>query len=122
MMRDHTLQIIGGKTEEELVAWGNSVVEEDHKIKNLKDKSLKNGLFFIDICKYIEPRAIDWEIVIKGSEEKADLESNAKYVISVARKLGALIFLTWEDITEVKSKILLTLIASLYNTSQTYQK
>ena len=122
IFRDHTLQLIGGKTEEELVQWGNSVVSEEYKIKNLKDKSLSNGLYFIDICKYIEPRAIDWDIVIKGSNEDADKESNAKYVISVARKLGALVFLVWEDIKEVKSKMLLTLMASLYQTAQTYKK
>ena len=40
----------------------------------------------------IEPRAINWEIVIKGKEEPADLENNAKYAISIARKLGACVF------------------------------
>lgn len=122
IMRDHTLQIIGGKSEEELVNWGNSVVSEEYRIKDLKDKSLSNGLFFIDICKSIEPRAIDWDIVVKGSEEDKDKESNAKYVISVARKLGALVFLVWEDITEVKSNLLLTLTASLFDVAQTYKK
>lgn len=43
------------------------------------------------------------------SEEK---EMNAKYVLSVARKLGATVFIIWEDITEVKPKMILLLIAS----------
>jgi len=38
---------------------------------------------------------------------------NAKYIISVARKLGAVIFLTWEDIRDVKPKMIMTLVASL---------
>ena len=38
---------------------------------------------------------------------------NARYVISVARKLGATIFLTWEDIVEVNQKMLVILAASL---------
>lgn len=37
---------------------------------------------------------------------------NAKYTISIARKLGATIFVVWEDITEVKPKIMFVLIAS----------
>jgi hypothetical protein len=38
--------------------------------------------------------------LIQGDSD-ADKENNAKYVLSVARKLGAQIFLVWEDIREV---------------------
>ena len=44
---------------------------------------------------------------------------NAKYALSVARGLGAMNFLFWEDITEVKPKLLLTFLASLYDVAQT---
>ena len=47
---------------------------------------------------------------------------NAKYALSVARGLGAMIFVVWEDITKVKSKLLLTFLASLYDVSQTREK
>lgn len=40
-------------------------------------------------------------------------EMNAKYIISIARKLGATIFVVWEDVVEVKPKIMFVLIASL---------
>lgn len=120
-MRDHTLQIIGGRTEEELVSWGNSYADPEHQIKDLKDKSLSNSMFFLDICKGIEPRSINWDIVVRDATEDADKESNAKYVISVARKLEALVFLVWEDIVEVK-KTVLTLLASLYDVAQKYQR
>jgi len=39
--------------------------------------------------------------------------ANAKYAISMARKLGATIFLLPEDIVEVKNKMILTFIGSL---------
>ena len=45
VMRDHTLQIIGGKTEKDLVDWANSVVDPDHKVQDLKDKSISNSMF-----------------------------------------------------------------------------
>ena len=34
-------------------------------------------------------------------------------MISVTRKLGATVFLTWEDIVEVNQKMLVVLVASL---------
>lgn len=50
-------------------------------------------------------------VLIVGVTPK-DKEMNAKYVLSVARKLGATIFIIWEDIAEVKPKMILLLIAS----------
>ena len=70
--------------------------------------------------KKIEERAINWEI-ISFDENKEAYENNAKYAISIARKLGATVFLVWEDIAEVKSKLLLTFLASLFEVSQTYK-
>ena len=40
---------------------------------------------------------------------------NSKYAISVAKGLGANVFLFWQDITEVKSKLLLTFLAAIYS-------
>ena len=47
---------------------------------------------------------------------------NAKYALPVAKGLGAMIFVFWEDITKVKSNLLLTFLASLYDVSQTREK
>ena len=38
---------------------------------------------------------------------------NARYAISLARKLGATIFLLAEDIVEVHSKLLLTFVGAI---------
>ena len=121
LMRAHTLQIIGNKTEEELVNWGNSLVSEEIKIKNLKDKSVSNSLWFIYIMKTIEPRAINWDIIIQDKTDDESKENNAKYCISIARKLGATVFCVWEDIVEVKSRLLLTFLASVYDVAQSYK-
>jgi len=121
MMRAHSLQVIGNKTEEELVAWGNDRVDSQYKVKSLKDKKLCNSLYFIHIMKSIEPRSINWEIVMEGRDDDEAKENNAKYAISIARKLGATVFLVWEDIAEVKSKLLLTLLASIYEVGANYK-
>jgi plastin-1 len=39
---------------------------------------------------------------------------NAKYAISTARKIGACVFLTPEDIVEVKSKMIMTFVSELW--------
>ena len=121
MMRAHSLQVIGNKSEEELIAWGNEKVDDDLKVKSLKDKKLGNSLYFINIMKSIEPRSINWDIVVTDKDDDESKQNNAKYAISIARKLGATVFLVWEDITEVKSKLLLTLLASLYEVGQNYK-
>ena len=112
LVRLHYLQIIGSKTEDDLVKWANGLVG-DMAIKNLKDQALSNGHFLLKLCSGVEPRAINWEIVMKGDtdEEKAN---NAKYVISIARKLGAVVFCVWEDIVNVNYKMILVLICSLF--------
>jgi len=121
MMRDHSLQVIGNKSEEELIAWGNERVDDNLKVKSLKDKKLGTSLYFINIMKSIEPRSINWDIVVTDKDDDESKQNNAKYAISIARKLGATVFLVWEDIAEVKSKLLLTFLASLYEVGNSYK-
>ena len=121
LMRAHSLQVIGDKTEEELLAWGNSKVDDSLKVKSLKDKSIGNSLFFINIMKSIEPRSINWDIVVTDKDDDESRQNNAKYALSIARKLGATVFIVWEDIAEVKHRLLLTFLASLYQVEQEYK-
>jgi plastin-1 len=87
------------------------------KIKNLKDAVLNDGHFLLKLCSAVEPRAIDWDIVMKGEtdEERAN---NAKYVISIIRKLGGVIFCVWEDILKVNYKMMLVIFCTLFEISQ----
>lgn len=107
LARQHYLTLIGDKTEEDLVNWANNLVGgKATAIQNLKDKSLSNGKFLLHLCAGIESRAVNWELVTEGGNEE-ELQNNAKYVISVARKLGAVIFCVWEDIVNVNPKQML---------------
>jgi hypothetical protein len=54
----------------------------------------------IKLCASIEPRVVNWDLVTAG-ETDVDRSLNAKYAISIARKLGAIIFLVWDDVVEV---------------------
>ena len=54
----------------------------------------------LHLCDAVTPGVVDWEVVTKGGSEE-DKQHNAKYVLSVARKMGCAIFLLWEDVVEV---------------------
>jgi len=58
------------------------------------------------------------EYVIDPATDEKEKLDNARYAISVARKLGATIFLLPEDITEVRPKMILTFIASIMSISK----
>jgi plastin-1 len=63
LMRSHTLQVLGNKTEEDLLKWANEMVGKEYAIGSLKEKGLKNSLYFIRLMSAIEPRAINWDLV-----------------------------------------------------------
>jgi len=114
-MRKHYQQIIGNKTDKEVMEWGNGISgNENLQIKGFKDKNLKNGIYLINLLAAIEPRIIDWDIVSKDTEEEEKLSVNAKYAISIARKLGAIIFMVWEDVLEMNGKMMTIFISTVY--------
>ncbi len=122
-MRIHYLQIIGSKTEQDLINWANSCPgNEGRQIKNFKDANLQDGVFLINLTSAIEPRIVNWELVISENPTDEQKMMNAKYAISIGRKLGAVIFLVWEDVTELNQKMMLILVASLYELHQDAKK
>ena len=101
LMRANYLQVVGGKTEKELLEWANIMVNRKPKIMSFKDPQWKNSRFLIALMSKLEPEIVDWTLVKPGNNDE-EIEMNAKYCISIARKLGAKIFLTYEDIKKVK--------------------
>jgi len=57
-----------------------------------------DSLFLINLCAAIEPRAVNWDIVEQGEQTEDTQKNNAKYLISIVRKLGGVIFCIWENI------------------------
>jgi len=58
---------------------------------------------------------------MKGETDE-EKENNAKYLISIARKLGAVIFCVWEDIVKVNYKMILVLVCSLFEVQEEMKK
>ncbi|KAL1821770.1 hypothetical protein ACET3Z_016639 [Daucus carota] len=102
-------------TDSDIINWANNKVKRSgrtHQIESFKDKSLSDGIFFLELLSAVEPRVVNWALITTGENDE-DKKSNATYIISVARKLGCSIFLLPEDIIEVKQKMILTLLASI---------
>ena len=73
---------------------------------------MKDGKFLISLCASIEPRYVDWSLVTDGiTEEDACL--NAKYGITLARKLTAVVFCVWEDLVHCNAKQNLIMYSAL---------
>ncbi|RIA92783.1 fimbrin [Glomus cerebriforme] len=122
MMRMNIIQTLtslskGGRdiTDNDLIKWANDTVSrggKSSKINSFKDPTLRNGIFLIDLLNSIKPGIVDYTLVTRGiSDDDATL--NARYAISIARKIGATIFLLPEDIVEVRPRLILTFIGSL---------
>jgi plastin-1 len=128
LMRLHTLKILqalsgGGQSisEDQIVGWANHQLSGSPygQISNFHDRQLHNSKFLLALCDSVyrgshsNQSIVDWSI-FTDTNNTDDLLMNAKYVISVARKIGCLVFLVPEDITEVKSKMLMTFVACLW--------
>ncbi|KAL1508672.1 hypothetical protein AB1Y20_004767 [Prymnesium parvum] len=102
-------------TDSDIAVWANDTVRASgskNTIRDFSDKSLSTGLFLIDLLAAVEPRCVDRGQVMPGATAK-EQELNAKYAISSARKLGCSVFLLWEDIVEVRPKMVLSFIAAV---------
>ncbi|KAI8378946.1 fimbrin [Blakeslea trispora] len=115
----HTLQSLNKNgrsiSDQDLIRWANETVQrggKTSKMSSFKDSSLSTGIFFLDVLNGIKPGYVDYSLVTPGRTEE-DAFDNAKLAISIARKLGATIFLVPEDIVEVRPKMNLTFIGSL---------
>ncbi|KAF7728281.1 fimbrin [Apophysomyces ossiformis] len=115
----HTLQSLskGGRpvTDQDMVRWANETVQKggkSSKMISFRDHSLRTGVFFLDVLNGLKPGIVDYSLVTPGSNDD-DAFNNARLAISIARKLGATIFLVPEDIVEVRAKMNLTFVGSL---------
>jgi plastin-1 len=122
LMRYHSIQMIksisGDGTpcsEATVLAWANRQVEASGaniRLARLNDKSVSDCRFLLALLQAVAPKMVDPECIRTGGDAE-DKKLNAKYVISLARKLGCVIFLSWDDIMEARQKMLFSLLAAI---------
>ncbi|KAL2756106.1 hypothetical protein ACRALDRAFT_2123072 [Sodiomyces alcalophilus JCM 7366] len=107
-------------TDAEMVRWANDTSRKGGKsstIRSLKDPAIGSGVFLLDVLNGMKSSYVDYELVTPGrTDDEAYL--NAKLSISIARKMGATIWLVPEDICQVRSRLVTTFIGSLMATAE----
>ncbi|XP_057705894.1 plastin-3-like isoform X2 [Corythoichthys intestinalis] len=121
LMRRYTLNLLedlgDGEVagEDLIIAWVNKTLSEAGKtssIKSFKDKSLNTSIPVLDLIDAIQPGSVNFELVQKDKTD-ADKLKNAKYAISMARKIGAKVYALPEDLVEINPKMVMTIFACL---------
>nr|XP_035952230.1 plastin-1 isoform X1 [Halichoerus grypus] len=122
LMRRYTLNVLsdlgeGEKVNDEIIIkWVNQTLKSAKKntsISNFKDKSISTSLPVLDLIDAIAPNAVRQEMIKRDNLSEEDKLNNAKYAISVARKIGARIYALPDDLVEVKPKMVMTVFACL---------
>uniref|UniRef100_A0A8I3W0M4 Plastin 1 n=2 Tax=Boreoeutheria TaxID=1437010 RepID=A0A8I3W0M4_CALJA len=138
LMRRYTLNVLsdlgeGEKVNDEIIIkWVNQTLKSTNKntsISSFKpmlatnkhvclynihsDKSISTSLPVLDLIDAIAPNAVRQEMIKRENLSDEDKLNNAKYAISVARKIGARIYALPDDLVEVKPKMVMTVFACL---------
>jgi plastin-1 len=99
-------------TDAEMIKWANDMSRKGGKsssIRSFKDPSIGTGIFLLDVLNGMKSSFVDYDLVTSGKSDE-DAYLNAKLSISIARKLGATIWLVPEDICQVRSRLVVTFI------------
>jgi len=121
-MRTYTLSILQSLSKDkkpigelEIIVWANEKLQSSKGYQldaGFKDNKLKTAVPIIDLVDAIKPKSVDYELVYQDGDDDSNLQ-NAKLAISLARRIGGVVFALPEDIVELKAKMLLTIFASL---------
>uniref|UniRef100_A0A4W6FYK7 Plastin-3 n=1 Tax=Lates calcarifer TaxID=8187 RepID=A0A4W6FYK7_LATCA len=122
LMRRYTLNVLEDLGHGEvagddlIISWVNKTLAEAGKsssIKSFKDKSISTSVPVLDLINAIQPNSVNFELVKTGTLSDEDKLDNAKYAISMARKIGAKVYALPEDLVEVNQKMVMTIFACL---------
>ncbi|XP_043830195.1 plastin-3 isoform X1 [Dromiciops gliroides] len=122
LMRRYTLNVLedlgdGQKANDDIIVnWVNRTLGEAGKstsIQSFKDKTISSSLAVVDLIDAIQPGCVNYDLVKSGNLTEEDRHNNAKYAVSMARKIGARVYALPEDLVEVKPKMVMTVFACL---------
>ncbi|NXY84071.1 PLSL protein, partial [Alcedo cyanopectus] len=122
LMRRYTLNILedigGGEkvNDEIIVSWVNDTLTaagKDSTISSFKDSKISTSMPVLDLIDAIQPGSIKYDLLKMEDLNDEEKLNNAKYAISMARKIGARVYALPEDLVEVKPKMVMTVFACL---------
>ncbi|CAK6983039.1 plastin-2 [Scomber scombrus] len=121
LMRRYTLNILedlgdGQKVvDDTIVSWVNGTLTQAGKptISSFKDGSISTSMPVLDLIDAIQSGSIRYDLLKTEDLTEEEKLNNAKYAISMARKIGARVYALPEDLVEVKPKMVMTVFACL---------
>ncbi|KAF2863006.1 hypothetical protein K470DRAFT_242370 [Piedraia hortae CBS 480.64] len=107
-------------SDSDMVQWTNGMAAKGankSQIRSFKDSSLATAIPLLDVLSGMKSSYVDYDLVAPGRTDDEKYQ-NAKLAISIARKMGATIWLVPEDITSLRSRLIVTFIGSLMATAE----
>merc|ERR1712146_439987 len=102
-------------TEQDIIDWCNAKMAdagEELQMHSFKDSHLSNAVYMLRLLHRLRPESVEESDILPGETEDEKAQ-NAKYAITCARKMRCSIFLLWEDIVEVKPKMIMTFFGAI---------
>ncbi|XP_078415609.1 plastin-2 [Cetorhinus maximus] len=122
LMRRYTLNMLedigdGEKVNDDIIInWVNQTLSESGKsssVASFKDREISTSIPVLDLIDAIQPGSVRYDLVKTGDLTDEEKLQNAKYAISMARKIGTRVYALPEDLVEVKPKMVMTVFACL---------
>lgn len=102
-------------SDSDMIKWANEQSQKGGKsssVRSFKDPTIGSGVFLLDVLNGLKSSYVDYDLVTPGKTAD-DAFMNCKLAISIARKMGATIWLVPEDIQQVRSRLVTTFIGKL---------
>ncbi|KAL3928896.1 MAG: hypothetical protein SGPRY_002196 [Prymnesium sp.] len=93
--------------EERIIKWANariiSKADCPEEINSFSDRKLRSGTWLLQLLHAIAPESVDPKQILEATTPE-QRKLNAIYAISCAHKMGCTVFVTWEDLVQVRNK------------------
>jgi len=99
---------------EHVRAWANAKVKSAGcglQMSRFSDPMLASGTFLLTLLGAVAPECVNKKMGTLGTTRR-EAELNARYAVSAAHKMGCRVFILWEDIVQVRPKMMLSLLAA----------
>ncbi|XP_038053356.1 plastin-2-like [Patiria miniata] len=123
LMRAYTLRLLSkigtqdGKISDKIVVDAvNTKLESAGKasrITSFQDPCIADSRVVLELVDAIRDKSVNWGNYNESASSDDEMLGNAKYALSMARKIGAAVYALPEDIVEVKPKMVMTVFACL---------
>merc|ERR1712032_1717768 len=98
-----------------------------NEITSLSDSSLSDSIFFLNLIASVNAQWVNYKLIHKITSQKNDQykkmkRANARYLITIIRRLGQNVFISVDDICRVDRRAVISLIASIMTISSVYTR